>query len=32
VPDLRRHHDDIATDVPDHHRLLKAFHDRAIAI
>jgi hypothetical protein len=32
VQNLRRGHYDIATDVPDHHRLGKAFDDRAITI
>jgi IS6 family transposase len=32
VQNLRRGHYDIATDVPDHHRLRKAFDDLAIAI
>ena len=32
VQNLRRGHYDIATDVPDHHRLRKAFDDLAITI
>jgi hypothetical protein len=32
VQNLRRGHYDIGTDVPDHHRLGKAFDDRAITI
>jgi len=32
VQNLRRGHYDIATDVPDHHRLCLAFHDLALTI
>jgi transposase, IS6 family len=32
VQNLRRGHYDIATDVPDHHRLRKAFDDLVITI
>jgi hypothetical protein len=32
VQNLRRGHDDIATDIPDHHRLRIAFEDLAATI